>query len=419
MRRIYSLFITLFSPFLILRLWYKSIKNDQYRKRIPERFSLSAPLHPPIDVWLHVVSLGEAIAAKPLINALIEQKSSLLITCMTPTGSEFIQKTWGENVTHQYVPYDIPWCIKRFLKNYKPKTALIMETEIWPNLVYYTHAAQIPLFLINGRISPDTFDSYEKIKFLLKSIFNCYTAVLAQSVQDLERFKALGVPSEKLHLQGNIKFDIELKSHATNPVAHLKTLWGEHRPVLIFASTHHNEEEKLLNEYTKLKAAVPDLVLLIAPRHQDRFKTVYELCHQYSKKIGLRSNIDSIQKDNEIIVLDSLGELTYFYALSNVAYVGGSLVPIGGHNVLEAIAYHTPVVVGPHMHNFEAICETLLESQAIKQGQNESEVIAEVIKLLTDSTLKQNMAKLAYKVLEDNQGALQKTLMYAQLSSQG
>jgi 3-deoxy-D-manno-octulosonic-acid transferase len=410
MRFVYSFLMYLLTPYLLFRLWWKGRRLPAYRKRILERFSIGTAENRSVDIWVHAVSLGEVIAATPLIDAFLDKHWSVLITTMTPTGSERVQARFGNKVTHRYVPYDLPGVIKRFFRQEKPRVGVIMETELWPNLIYQAHAAQVPLLLANARLSERSLKGYLKLKFLFKPVLNQFSAILAQSEDDAKRFVALGAENDLVQVLGNIKFDLQTHNVDGAQFKELKNHWGAERIAVIAASTHEDEESQVLAHFRRLQQAIPQVVLLIAPRHPERFQTVYQLCLQAGFNTGLRSDLNTLSRDNEIVVLDSLGELLGMYQISDYAFVGGSLVPVGGHNVLEPIAMYVPVLSGNQVHNFKTICKDLQEANAIELVNSSEELIDAIIKLYNDKELKNQMVKNATAVLENNKGALLKHL---------
>jgi len=329
-----------------------------------------------------------------------------LVTTMTPTGSERVQARFGNKVTHQYLPYDLPGILKRFFKKIQPRVGVIMETELWPNLIYQARAAKVPLLLANARISDDSLNGYKKIKFLIKPILNQFSAILAQGDEDARRYITLGARKEIVHVLGNMKFDLQTNTIDSKRFSDLKSHWGTERVAVIAASTHENEEAQILSHLKRLQQAIPGVILLIAPRHPERFQSVFQLCIQSGFKTGLRSDANTLSSENEIVVLDSLGELLGLYQISDYAFVGGSLVPVGGHNVLEPIAMHVPVLSGSQVHNFKAICNDLQIAQGILLVQHANEVVDGIIKLHTDPAFRQQMIKNATEVFEKNKGSV-------------
>lgn len=410
MRIIYSFFMYLSIPYLLVRLWWKGRSLPAYRRRIAERFAYAKSNNKNIDIWLHAVSLGEVIAATPLIDALIEKNWSVLITTTTPTGSDKVQNYFGNKIVHQYLPYDLSGVLKRFFKLYKPQLGIIMETELWPNLLHQAHKAKIPLLLANARLSEYSVKGYVKLKFLFKPLLNQFAGILAQSEDDAQRYLSLGVKKELVKVLGNIKFDLQTKGVDSSKFEELKSHWGAERTVVIAASTHEGEESQIIHYLKKLQKAIPEVVLLIAPRHPERFQTVFQLCQQAGFNTGLRSAVDSLSVNNEIVVLDCLGELLGFYQISDFAFIGGSLVTVGGHNVLEPIAMKVPVLSGSYVHNFKTICNDLVKAEAIHLVDKADELIDAIITLHNEKELQNKMVKNATAVLENNKGALLKHL---------
>lgn len=410
LRYIYTVLLYLLTPFILLRLYWKGRCLPAYRQRIHERFSFGKIAASEVDVWLHAVSLGEVVAATPLIDALLAKKLRVLVTTMTPTGSQQVISRFGQRVVHQYVPYDLPWVLRRFFKKINARVGLIMETELWPNVIHEATQAHLPLLLINARISDKAFTSYQKARFFFKPILAQFNAIFTQSELDALRFKALGAPVEKVHVLGNMKFDLQMEVLNQGSYEQLKIAWGKSRPVLIAASTHDDEENQILTRLNTLKAAIPELVLLIAPRHPERFKAIYELSQRHEFKTGLRSQPESIDATIDVLVLDSLGELPGFYKMSDYAFVGGSLVPVGGHNVLEPIAMQVPVFCGPFMQNSKTICSDLCVANAMQQVADCDALITALIAMHHDPSQRARQIANATAVLEANQGSVARYL---------
>ncbi|TAL61375.1 MAG: 3-deoxy-D-manno-octulosonic acid transferase [Legionella sp.] len=412
MRFLYSILMYLLTPFILIRLWWKGKSLPAYRERIAERFGLAKQPKRPIDVWLHAVSLGEVIAAIPLIEAMLAKSWAVLVTTMTPTGSTRVFTHFGDQVSHQYIPYDLPLILRRFFKDWQPAVGVIMETELWPNLIYEAKAAQVPLLLANARLSNRSHKGYMRLRFLFKSLLKQFSAILTQSSDDASRFIALGAPVSAVHVLGNMKFDVKTQAITHEIVQKIKENWGTGRTVVIAASTHEGEEEAILLQWKRIQEAIPGVLLLIAPRHPERFVTVFKLCAQLGFDSGLRSEIDTISADNEVIVLDSLGELLAWYQISQYAFVGGSLVSLGGHNVLEPIAVKTPVFSGNQVANFKAICQDLQEAEAIRLVADARELIEAIIQMHQDEASRKQIIANATEVLERNRGAVSKHMDY-------
>ena len=404
----YTCVISLIIPFIILRLYWKSRGLPDYRRRIKERFAFHVVPNS-VDVWIHAVSLGEVVAATPLINACLAKQWRVLVTTMTPTGSQQVMKQFANRVAHQYLPYDLPWALKRFYTSYQPRLGIIMETELWPNLINQASCIKLPLLLINARISDSAFQQYEKISFFLKPVLNQLTANLAQSEADAKKFIALGADESLVTIAGNIKFDMPLAAE-TKTFFFFKDQWGSGRPVVIAASTHDNEERQLLIQLNRLKKGIPGVILLVAPRHPERFQDVYRLSSEQGWHTGLRSQPESITTETDVVVLDSLGELSDFYQISDYAFVGGSLVPIGGHNVLEPILVSVPVFCGPFVMNFKQICRDLLVADAIILAEDVEKLIDAMVVMHQNPKQRQQQIVNATAVLEANRGALERCM---------
>ena len=394
------------APFLAGRLYLKGRRSKAYGLRISERFSLGDRAVMPVDVWLHAVSLGEVVAASPLIEAMLAKRWRVLVTTMTPTGSQHVIERFGSSVVHQYLPYDLPWSLRRFFKKYQPRLGLIMETELWPNLIDQAKKAELPLFLLNARLSDKAFKQYEKVTFIFKPILSQFTAIFAQTDKDAKRFIQLGALVNAVHTLGNMKFDVQIPKTAKKDCVQLKAKWGEERTVFIAASTHDDEESQLLSRLNQLKAIIPHVILLLVPRHPERFAAVYQLSVAYGFKTAYRSVPASIDTDTEVVIVDSLGELLHFYQMSDYAFVGGSLVPVGGHNVLEPIAMQVPVFCGPYMHNSNVICQSLTAAGALHMVNNAEELVGALSAMHQNNKQRQQQIANASAVLEVNRGTV-------------
>ena len=404
MRRLYSIILYLLLPYLLLRLYWKGRREPAYRQRIAERLSFVSDLPQSVDLWVHAVSLGEAIAVTPLVERFLESGLSVLFTTMTPTGSAYVQSRFHAKLSHCYLPFDLPWCIKRFVNRVQANLVIIMETELWPNLIHYTHQAGIPLVLVNARISDKALRGYQKIAWFLRPMLRSFKLIGTQSSLDADRYLTLGASEAQIKVLGNIKFDIP-RFQGKDLLA-LKRQWGPERMVLIAASTHEDEEAQLLNELPRLKACLPNLLFLIAPRRPERFQSVFVLAQSLGYRVGLRSQPQTLDPELEVLVCDSIGELMSLYALCEFAFVGGSLVDIGGHNVLEPIALGLPVLCGPYMQNFASITQELLAHQALYQAQTVQDLVDKLIEWQKKPEQGQLQAKHASDVLQSNRGAL-------------
>lgn len=406
MRLVYSWLIYLISPYLLFRLWWKGRHAPLYRQRIAERFSYGVQAKQPMDIWLHAVSLGEVIAATPLIKALIAQDKKLLITTMTPTGAERVRINFGEQVVHRYLPYELPGALCRFYRAFKPKIGIIFETELWPNMIHYAYQAQIPVFLFNARLSEKSFQGYKWLSWIIRPLLQKYSGIYTQTKDDAIRFEALGANKKDIQVLGNIKFDLQLSQMLNKPILDLKTRCGEQRPILILASTHADEEKQILSCLPHLQEKIPGILILIAPRHPERFQKVFQLAVTMNFNTGLRSQLEALTEKNQVVIIDSLGELISCYHISDYAFLGGSLIPVGGHNMLEAIAMDVPVLSGKYVQNFKAICHDLLASKAMIMVNNAEELTNAIVNLHANQTKRKVLIDNARSVLNSNKGAL-------------
>lgn len=406
MRYLYTALFYLALPFILARLYWKGRKNPAYTQRIRERFSWGLSSSPHVDVWVHAVSLGEVVASKTLVEQLLAAHQRVLVTTMTPTGSEQVLRQFGGRVSHQYVPYDFPWALRRFFVATKPRVGIIMETELWPNMIVQARLCGVSLFLANARISDEAFKAYQPVKCFFKYFLAEFTGILAQSADDAQRFCALGAPSNHVRIMGNMKSDLQISTDGLETLSVFKQAWGEARPVVILGSTHEGEEQQLFSVFRALQQALPRVIVLVAPRHPERFEHVYQLACKNGLKTARRSQQASIQPDTDVVVLDCLGELLGFYTLSDYAFVGGSWVPVGGHNVLEPMALGVPVFCGTFMQNSKSLCEDFLRECAIQQVESAAVMIEQIKHLHQNPDEREAQIERASKALKASQGSV-------------
>ena len=412
MLKLYSLLLPLLIPVVILHLLLRGLKNPDYFKRWGERFGFNN-IHPDSPViWVHAVSVGEARAAVPLINELFSRypNTPVLVTTMTPTGSAEVSRQLGDRVLHCYVPYDLSWSVERFLDQINPCIAVTLETELWPNIFNGCKQRGIPIVVANARMSESSMRGYLRFEKLTRITLQQVSLIAAQSRADARRLRRMGAPDDIISITGSIKFEIKLPASLREAAESLRRDFGSMRPIWIAASTHDDEEKQILVALRELKRSYPDLLLLIAPRHPERFVPVAKISRRDGYNTALRSELQGpVSVDIEVIVADSMGELLKLYAASDVAFVGGSLVPVGGHNVLEACAVGLPVIFGPHMHNFDEISQLTLSRQAGKQVNSTPELVAAVATYLDDANLRFETGEKGKKLVQQNRGALERT----------
>ena len=416
MRVIYTVLFYFLTPFILLRLFWRSIKAPDYRLRWLERFGFYKQIYPQDVIWFHAVSVGEAEALFPLLK-LIQQRNSdanILITTTTPTGSARVKAVMAESVSHVYLPYDMPNSVNRFIAKFKPKLAVIMETEIWPNLYRACANNHIPLYVINARLSEKSARGYQKIPSLVNIALASVESIATQTQEDTDRFIGIGANKACVLTLGNIKFDLEVSESVISSGAELKETLFAGRFVWVIASTHKDEEAIFLAIYKQLKLKIPQLLLLIVPRHPERFNDVKLLCIQDQLNVVLRTSGEPVTQSTDIYLVDTMGELKLLYAASDVAFVGGSMVPVGGHNILEASVIGVPVMFGPYMTNFKEISRRVIEQQAAIQCNTSNEVIDNLLRLYQHVDQRNTLIARGKQFIQQNQGAINR--IYALLS---
>ncbi len=397
-------------PILFFRLWWRSRGVPARWERWQERCGYSPILKE--CIWIHSVSLGETIAAAPLIKKIIDHypNTPILVTNMTLTGSDQVRKQFGDNVINSYIPFDMPFFVRRFFERSKPKIAIIMETELWPNLFRQCELRKIPIIVTNARLSQKSADGYQRFfKSLMHWMMGCVTMLACQAKADGERFLQLGLAKEKLCVTGNIKFDIQISDEILQKGKALKQLIGGNRLVWVAASTHDTEEKLVLSAHKILLEKNPTALLILVPRHPERFDTVAELLQTEGWEFSRRSLHQNITPKTQVYLSDTLGEMMTIFAACDIAVVAGSFKPIGGHNVLEPAALAKPVISGPIVHNFTQAVDLLKEANAIELVENSAESLATTLcELAANSHLRNEKGARALDVVEANRGALDK-----------
>lgn len=408
MRLIYSVLLYLLLPFLFLRLLWKSRKLSDYRKRLPERLGFY-PVKFERSLWVHAASVGETLAAIPLIKALLAAYPSLpmLVTTMTPTGAARVKAALGDSVTHVYIPYDFPDAVSRFLSTMNPVVAVMMETELWPNLIAACAKRRIPVCVLNARLSEKSARGYRRILPLTKVLLNNIAVVASQGEEDAKRFIALGANPSRVVVTGNLKFDLPLPTDVLQKGEALRLQLGQDRFIWIAASTHRGEEEKILAAHAALLKKYPEALLILVPRHPDRFDEVSSLIEK-NFTLTRRSTHQNSTIDSAVYMGDTMGEMLLFYAASDVAFVGGSFIPQGGHNILEVALLKKPIITGEHMFNFAEIADLFKAQHAMLEVRDESGLANILLQLADDANRRSQLGERAYALMQANGGALEK-----------
>ncbi|MCL1091872.1 lipid IV(A) 3-deoxy-D-manno-octulosonic acid transferase [Shewanella profunda] len=418
-RFLYSTILYLLSPLLIVYLAFRAIKSPDYRGRWGERFGLTTLKS--TDLLIHSVSMGETLAAIPLIR-LIQQslpELSITVTTTSPTGSAEVRKAFGDSVQHCYLPFDLPWCVQRFLSQVSPKWCVIMETELWPNLVAIAAKRGVRLMLANARLSAKSAAQYAKRPKLSRPMLQRLDVIAAQTQVEAQRFIELGVSPERVTVCGSLKFDLSITPERLANAKLLRQTWGrETSPIWVAGSVHPGEFDAILAAHRQLLARWPDALLIIAPRHPEKFTAVVEVVASQGFEFVRRSDDQPVTVTTQVLVGDTMGELLTFYGAGDQAFVGGSLIQHGGHNPLEPIAMGIPVMVGPNYRDFAQITQMLADAGGLRIVVSADELGVNLIEYFAEPELRQQAANAGLAVVEANRGALERqfTLVQSLLS---
>jgi 3-deoxy-D-manno-octulosonic-acid transferase len=409
---LYNILVYLAAPFAVLVQLWRSLRDPSYRDRLGERFGLGQAI-PGDIIWIHAVSVGEVQAAQPLIAQLQARhpRYGILITTVTPTGAARARLLFGDRVHLRYVPLDLPGSVKRFFDRVQPKLAMILETELWPNLYDECGKRGIPLVLASARISPRSVGKYRRLVPLFRKTLSHGIVIAAQSEPDAERFHSIGATPERTHVTGNIKFDFQPPEGIETKGRRWREKHAPGRPIWVAGSTHEGEEPVILDAHRRVLEQFPDALLVLVPRHPQRFESVRDLLAKRHERAADRSSKAAISPATSVLLGDTMGELMTFYAAADVAFVAGSLVPIGGHNLLEPASVGRPVLTGPHNFNGEEIAQLLMDAGAAFIVADTEQIAHAVKGLLANRDLRAVMGAAGRSVLDANRGALDRLLM--------
>lgn len=408
MRRLYTLLLYLLLPYILFHLLWRSRRQPEYRRHVGERFGFyrgepAAPL-----IWLHAVSVGETRAAVPLVAQLQARypKHRILLTHMTPTGRETGRLLFGDSVLQCYLPYDFPFAAQRFLRHFKPEIGLLMETEIWFNLVQACKKTGVPLLLVNARMSEKSARKYGRFRTLSRDSLQSLAAIAAQTETDARRLTELGAPA--VRIPGNLKFDVAVPQSAIDLGKNLRQRFGAARPVFLAASTREGEEVLIMEALARI--VIPDLLVVIVPRHPQRFGQVAALLAQRGIRFQRRSGDQPVAPETQVLLGDSMGEMFAYYAACDIAFIGGSLLPLGGQNLIEAAAMGKPVLIGPHTFNFAEVSELAVQAGAAQRVANADELMLTVGNLLKAPEKIQAMSVAALAFADRYRGATERLM---------
>lgn len=408
-RFLYTFLFYLILPVVLIRLLWRSLRQPAYRKRMGERFGYY-PFQLEKCIWVHAVSVGEAIAAIPLIKALQARypHMKIVVTTMTPTGAERVQTALSDSVIHAYIPYDLPSFMQRFIKTVNPVICIIMETELWPNLLTACDQYQVPVCLVNARLSEKSARGYRFISATTRKMLAQINLIAAHGQVDAERFIALGAARDRMIVTGNIKFDIELSAEIIEKSMALRHELGD-RFIWIAASTHEGEEEIILAAHQKIREVNSDALLILVPRHPARFPAIAALSEK-TFTTARRSLNHACTQETAVYLGDTMGELLMLYGAADIAFVAGSLVPRGGHNMLEPSAFGKPILTGQHLFNFAEISELFVSARALIKVSDAEALASQMIYLMQHPIEQKEMGARALQVINENRGALQKQI---------
>jgi 3-deoxy-D-manno-octulosonic-acid transferase len=420
-RTLYSWLIRGAAPLAFAVVLWRGLRDRSYWQGLRERFGFGSAVHSSPTIWLHAVSLGEMSAAAPLIRAIRARHPNipLVLTSATPAGRARAHALFGDALDIRFLPYDTRGSVKRFLARIRPRLAIIMETEVWPNLFSECERGGIPVLLASARLSAKSVARYRRFGRLFSGVFTDNVLIAAQSADDAQRFKSIGASPANIHVIGNVKYDLELDAAAVDRGRQLRAAYGAARPVWIAGSTHAGEEDEVLEAHLMLLADRPNALLLLVPRHKDRFAAVADALTRRGVAFARRSGGIVSAAATTVLLVDTLGELQALYAAADIAFVGGSLVPIGGHNLLEPAALGLPVLTGPHHFNSKDVAELLLTRGAALEVAD-AHALAQRLRALFDNVAeRQRVGRLGQRIVDANRGSVARllTLMEARLGA--
>ncbi|RBW43457.1 3-deoxy-D-manno-octulosonic acid transferase [Psychromonas sp. B3M02] len=410
-RLTYRLLLILVAPVFLIGLYKSKPNKPKFGKRWKEHFGVTPVIQKPFEkpIWVHAVSVGEVVAITPLIKALKKQKPSLniIMTTTTSTGADEVKKLGGL-VEHRYMPLDFPFAIKSFINRMQPRALFIMETELWPNTLYYCQKMNIPVTVINARLSERSAVRYKKFPFIFNLLLSNINFVLAQTQQDAQRFINLGLSKQQTQITGSIKFDIKATHAQLDAARNLRSTLGNTRPIWIAASTHKGEDEQIIAAHQQVLTNTQEALLIIVPRHPERFRSVEKLIANSGLSVISRSSEQPVTTHTQVYLGDSMGEMMTLLGAADICFIAGSLIgdKVGGHNLLEAAALKKPILNGPSYFNFKEITEQLTALGACTICQDAEEIAHTVKELFENKQMQEQQGQLALDFVENNQGAL-------------
>ncbi|MCD9548467.1 3-deoxy-D-manno-octulosonic acid transferase [Photobacterium carnosum] len=413
-RVFYTLLLALAAPLLLWGLYRTKPGKPHFGARRKEHFGFTPRLATTTaPIWIHAASVGEAIAIVPVIKALKQAypEQAIVVTTTTSTGAEQVAKL-GELVEHRYMPIDFAWCVRGFLKAIKPKLFLIVEKELWLNTLTCVHQQKVPTIIVNARLSERSAKRYQSFSFFTHQLLNKIDKILCLHDDDAQRFIAIGAQQHQIAVTGSIKYDITIANTVFEHAQNLRQQLGAQRPIFVAASTHQGEDEQVLDAYQAVLQQYPDAMVIIVPRHPQRFDSVAKLAIERGLTVHRRTDTTPIKANTQLYLADTMGEMLVMLATADVTFMGGSLVgeKVGGHNLLEPAAVAKPAITGPSFYNFEDITQQLLAAGAIEICQNSHQLAEQLVTLFNDPERQQHMGAQGQRIVIENQGAVNKTI---------
>jgi len=415
MRLLYIILAYFMIPIAVLRLFWRSRRAPGYRKRIQERFGIfNIPDNKRHGIWIHAVSVGEVLVAQPLVVAIQKRFPALpiVVTSTTPTGSERVKHNLPDSVFHVYAPYDVPSFVQRFIRRVSPKMLILIETELWPSILSVCYHRKIPTLLANARLSARSAKGYGRwvVRGVTRDMLHQLSMIAAQAKPDADRFIELGAKPDRVAVLGSVKFDLQLPQSVKESADLLHMQLGQKRQVWIAASTHEGEEEKILDVHERLREKYPNILLILVPRHPERFDKAFQLAKKKGFNVVRRTSQALPDEATAVYLGDTMGELRLLLGAADIAFIGGSFARIGGHNTLEAALFQRPVLTGPHIFNFAEITRLMLDAGGLSIVKTPDDLFDQLVRLFEDPILREQMGEKAFKVIEENCGALDKHL---------
>jgi 3-deoxy-D-manno-octulosonic-acid transferase len=407
-RAIYNMALCLLLPFVAWRLKRRARSNPGYADRPQERFGHFEGARLPRSLWVHTVSVGEFIAARPFIDWLLATYPDwpVVVTTMTPTGADRVRAAYGDRVRHHYLPYDFSWSVGRLFGHLSPAVLVIMETELWPNLLATAARRAVPVIVANARLSERSARGYARVGPLTRDMLGHVSLIAAQAEPDGRRFVDLGLPAARLRVTGTVKYDLVIRDEDRAQARAWRDRWGRARPVWMAASTHPGEDEQVLEAFRLARAQRSDLLLVLVPRHPERFGPVADLLAAQGFTCVRHSTSAPVPADTAVVLGDTMGQMLPLLGASDVAFIGGSLVPVGGHNMLEPLAMGVPALCGPHVFNFAIVADHLVAQDVLRIVQSPGELAGAVLTLVDDEARRAALAARGVVVVEQQRGAL-------------